>query len=155
MFRRPSGLSRTPTARRHVHRPRLERLEDRHLLTDSAATFTVFNTNDTGEGSLRQAISAANANQGAATIDFKIPGAGVQTIEPLSPLPAITNPVTIDGYSQPGSSPNTNAPDQGNNAVLLIELRGDQEGAGYGNQGLLISAGNSTIQGLVIDGFDQ
>ena len=36
------------------------------------------------------------------TIDFAIPGAGVQTIAPVSPLPAITDPVLIDGTTQPG-----------------------------------------------------
>ena len=36
------------------------------------------------------------------TIDFDIPGQGVQLIAPISPLPAITKPVLIDGFSQPG-----------------------------------------------------
>ena len=47
-------------------------------------------------------------------ITFSIPGSGVQTISPASPLPTITDPVIIDGYSQPGASPNTLA--VGNNA---------------------------------------
>ena len=75
-------------------RPRLEWMEDRTLLS----TFLVSNTGDSGPGSLRQAILDSNAATGATnTIDFDIPGTGVQTIAPLSPLPAITNPVLIDG----------------------------------------------------------
>src|SRR5262245_13943960 len=84
-----------------------------------AATFTVINTDDSGAGSLRQAILDANGNPGPDTIDFAIPGSGVHTISPVTPLPAITEPVTIDGYTQAGSSPNTDANDD--NAVLLVE----------------------------------
>ena len=67
--------------------------------------FLVTNTNDSGLGSLRQAILNANANPGLDTIDFAIPGLGVHTISPASALPTITDPVDINGYSQPGASP--------------------------------------------------
>src|SRR4028119_23536 len=46
------------------------------------ATFTVTNTADAGPGSLRDAITQANALAGADIINFNIPGAGVQTIAP-------------------------------------------------------------------------
>jgi len=74
-----------------------------------AATLTVTNTADSGPGSLRQAIMDANADTSPddVIIEFNIPGSGVQTIAPLSPLPVITRTVTIDGYTQPGASPNT------------------------------------------------
>ena len=62
----------------------------------------VTNTNDSGPGSLRGAIQYANTLTGLQTITFNIPGLGVQTIRPLTPLPTITTPVTIDGTSQPG-----------------------------------------------------
>src|SRR5258706_11084212 len=39
-----------------------------------AATYTVVNTNDSGAGSLRQAITDANANAGADTINFDTAG---------------------------------------------------------------------------------
>jgi hypothetical protein len=52
----------------------------------AAGTFTVTNTNDTGAGSLRQAILDANAAAGADTIVFAIPGSGVHTIAPASAL---------------------------------------------------------------------
>jgi hypothetical protein len=74
-------------------------VEDRTLLS----TFLVMSTGDSGPGSLRQAILDSNAaTDGSNTIDFKIPGHGVQTIAPASPLPAITQAVLIDGTSQPG-----------------------------------------------------
>src|SRR5262249_54736865 len=51
-------------------RPVVERMEDRTLL----ATITVTNTNDSGPGSLRQAIVDSNANVGTTdTIAFAIP----------------------------------------------------------------------------------
>jgi parallel beta-helix repeat protein len=110
---------------------------------------TVISTADSGPGSLRQAILAANAHPGHDTITFHIPASGVQTIAPLSPLPDITDPVTINGYSQPGASANTLA--VGDNAVLLIQLDGSN--AGLGANGLHITAGSSTVQGLDITHF--
>src|SRR5437899_724703 len=66
------------------------------------ATFTVLNTSDSGVGSLRQAIMDANNNPGADLISFQIPGTKPYTISPLSPLPSLTDPVTIDGTTQTG-----------------------------------------------------
>src|SRR5262245_34428268 len=134
-------------------RPMLELLEDRCL----PSTFTVVNVNDSGAGSLRQAIVDANNAAGADTIQFNIPGAGVHTITPASgsQLPFITDPVTIDGYTQPGSSANTNGPGQADNAVLLIEI---QHPVDLGSNGLVLldSADGSTIRGLVINkGFSR
>ena len=119
----------------------------------AAATFTVINTNDSGAGSLRQAILDANANFGDDVIEFNIPGSGVHTIFLSSGLPAITQPVTIDGYTQPGSSPNTNPVGQGLNTALKIEITGNTAAL---DPCLTINAGNSDllamiIQGLVID----
>ncbi len=47
---------------------------------------------------------------------------GPHTIQPISTLPTITDPVVIDGYTQPGASPNTDGPGLGLNTVLEIEL---------------------------------
>ncbi len=132
-----------------------------------ASTITVNSVADTigddGACTLREAIIAANtdtasgvsagecaAGEVAPTVDtiaFAIPGAGVHTISPLSALPMITQPVTIDGYTQPGSSPNTNPTTMGLNAVITIELRG------MVNDGLNIQADNCTVKGLVINSF--
>ena len=59
--------------------------------------FTVIKTDDSGVGSLRQAITDANGMAGADMIVFNIPGAGQKTITLLSLLPVITETVTIDG----------------------------------------------------------
>lgn len=117
------------------------------------ATFTVINTLDSGRGSLRDGITFANNNPGPDTINFNILGAagGVKTIALTSALPAVFGPVIIDGYTQPGSSPNTLGADFGTNATLLIELNG--AGAGTGVSGLTLNGTGSTIRGLVINRF--
>lgn len=118
-----------------------------------AATFHVTTTADNNNnssptpGSLRKAILDANANPGADTIDFNIPGAGVHTITVTVALPQITDPVTIDGYTQPGSVQNTLA--SNNNAQLMIQIAG----TGVVVDGIVISAGSSTVRGLIITGF--
>ena len=119
----------------------------------AAATFTVNNTNDSGSGSLRQAILDANANPGADTIDFAIPGGGVHTIAPASALPLITDAVTIDGYTESGASPNSNPPDQGTNAAIRIEIDGTNAGASFDSAVLKVaSTGSSSIlRGLAIN----
>ncbi|HEX5176698.1 MAG TPA: hypothetical protein VFV83_06710, partial [Chthoniobacteraceae bacterium] len=100
-----------------------------------------------GFTSFREAISFANATPGIQTITFNIPGSGVQTIVPTSALPAITDAVVINGYSQPGASANTLP--IGNNATLLIELNGN----GGNFNGLEIMAAGSTVKGLVLNRF--
>lgn len=125
-----------------------------------AATFTVTTTADAGHGSLRQAILDANAQQSAQCtaqrIAFAIPGAGPHTIRPLSALPAIQIPTDVDGYSQPGASPNSLF--NGNNAVLLVEIDGSLAGpvdglvVGIGGVGVCGGTG-SLIRGLVINRF--
>ena len=114
-------------------------------------TEVVTNTLDSGPGSLRQAMLNANAKAGRDTIAFNIPGTGVHTISPVSPLPAITDAAVIDGYTQPGSSVNTNAFNNGSNAVLKVEIDGTK--AGYDSAGLNIQAGNTLVRGLVVNRF--
>ena len=147
MWHPPSGSRRSRARQeRRFHRPRLEALEARRLLT----IYTVMNTDDSGAGSLRQAILNVNNDTSLDTIAFAIPGSGVHTISPLSDLPAITNSVLIDGYTQSGASPNTLA--SGDNAVLEIVLSGAAEGYDA-TFGLELSAGASTVRGLVINDF--
>jgi hypothetical protein len=103
-----------------------------------SVNFVVTNTNDSGPGSLRQAILDANANPGADIISFQI-GMGQQTIAPTTALPEIIDPVTIDGTTQPGFA-----------GQPLIELSGPNPNT----DGLVISAGQSVVRGLVINFWD-
>jgi len=112
-----------------------------------ANTYTVTSTADSGAGTLRQAILDANANPGADTIAFNITGSGVHTIAPASALPAITGSVTIDGYTQPGSSANTHGTDQGLDTVLQIEIDCTSTGSTCVN----VKTDDVTIRGLVIN----
>ncbi len=114
----------------------------------AAATFTVTNVSDSGAGSLRQAILDANAAGGADVIAFDVPGPGVHTLVIASALPAVTDIATIDGYTQPGSSPNTLPLAQGTNAVLNIEVSG---AAVTLEPCLTWAAGGGRIQGLTIN----
>jgi hypothetical protein len=75
-------------------------------LTSHANTYTVTTTNDTGPNSLRAVITTANGATGPHTISFGTTGnfAGGGTINLLSPLPVISNSVTITGWSKGGST---------------------------------------------------
>src|SRR5262245_12661403 len=98
------------------------------------ATLVVNTTNDTGGGSLRQAILSANGSANVPdVIQFNIAGAGPHTISPVTPLPPVTDPVLIDGYSQPGAGVNTLT--NGDNAA---------------QQSLVIHSSNTTVRGLAI-----
>ncbi|HYG23028.1 MAG TPA: Calx-beta domain-containing protein [Verrucomicrobiae bacterium] len=117
--------------------------------TVQAATFSVTNTNASGPGSLLQAVLDSNASAAFDTISFSIAGAGPHTISPSAALPAITNSVLIDGYSQPGAVMNS-LPD-GFNAAVKISLNGTNAGAN--TDGLRLQAPNCTIRGLNIFNF--
>ncbi len=107
------------------------------------ATFTVTNTNDSGVGSLRQAILDANALGGLDTITFSIAGTGPHTINVLSALPTITDTVIVDGWSEPDYVTNGNKP------IVLLD------GNNLAADGLVLTAtaDGSTIRGLVIRDF--
>ncbi len=99
----------------------------------------------------RAAIEESNDTSGEDAIDFGIGTTPtVKTISPASELPEITEALTIDGYTQPGSTPNTLA--TGNDAVHKVQLDGTN--AGSGANGLEISGPGSTVKGLVIRSFE-
>ncbi len=121
-------------------------------VTQAAVTFVVTNTNDSGAGSLRQAILDANASPGGdeVLITFAIPGPGPHTITPLTPLPTVfpDDPsvffggriVIIDGTSQPGFA-----------GRPVVELSGAV--VGTSGNGLSIRTNGSGVRGLVINRF--
>jgi titin len=105
-----------------------------------AATFTVSNVNDSGAGSLRQAILDANAAGDADVIQFQIPGPGPFTINLLAALPPLANPVNLDATTQPGY---VNQP--------LVELNGTS--AGLESVGIRVTSSSCSIRGLAINRF--
>jgi CSLREA domain-containing protein len=122
------------------------------VVTSAADAVTGCASTGTGECTLRDAITFSNANpsppNSSNLIQFNIPGSGVQTINLLSPLPSINTATIIDGYSQPGASPNTLA--VGDDAVLLIWVLGSPDTL-HNFSVLTITGGTgSVIQGLVI-----
>src|SRR5258708_5783313 len=126
-----------------------------HNFSARSATFVVTTLQDSGPGSLREAIMAVNTNSAGLTnlILFQIAQFSntVNTIILSNYLPAITNPVFIDGYSQSNASPNTVI--VGDNAVLLVELNGSQVTDPLHTFGLDLVGGSNTIRGLVINRF--
>ncbi len=132
----------------------MEQLESRRVL----ATVTVNANSDINDGdtssiaalinapgvdgliSLREAILAANntlnvdgpdadTNADPDQIHFNIPGGGVQSITTNSDLPVITEAVIVDGYTQPGASPNTKQ--IGSDAVLMVEVFSSNTSLGF------------------------
>jgi hypothetical protein len=112
-----------------------------------SADYTVINVNNAGAGSLRQALTEANANPGLDRVVFAIPGAGLKVIRPATSLPVITDPVELDAYTQPGSSPNSMA--EQDNAVRRVEL----DGAVSGGHGLVVATDATIIRGLSMRKF--
>ncbi len=141
--RRTRTPGRTPRRRLHV-----EPLEDRRLLSDFKM-IPVTNTANSGTGSLYAAICQVNSdtNDKSANpdqIDFNIPTSdpgydaekGGWTITPAVALPPITNPVFIDGTTQPGYP----------SSIIIIDCN-DASGVGLQLAG---KSGGSTIRGLEI-----
>ena len=85
---------------------------------------------------LRGAIEAANATEARDTIEFGVAG----VIEPLTDLPEIGQPVSIDGTSAPGYA-----------GQPLVEIKGPDPNA----SGIILTAAarGSTVSGLAIGGF--
>ena len=113
-----------------------EPLEDRLAM----AVFTVLNTNDSGVGSLRSAITAANSLVGLDRIEFNIP-TNFKKISLQTSLPWIEDTTVVDGTSQPGYA-----------GKPLIELDGTSVAEQFAS-GLVVKSDNSTIRGLAINNF--
>jgi hypothetical protein len=130
-----------------------------------AATITVTSTayGNLADGAcnLFEAVQAANLNapnfdcpagSPAPTVDtivFDIPGSGVRTITQSLAL-APTESVVVDGFTQPGATPNTNTPAQGGlNGILRIELVATSNANFFAS----LAAGQVlTLRGLVMRG---
>lgn len=110
------------------------------------STLTVVNNNDSGTGSLRQAILDANAGNCTlpCTITFNVLPAGPWTIQPLTDLPILKiGNVAIDATTQPGYA-----------GKPLILLDGSAQTGGVGGEGIEIdSTGSNAVKGLAIGNF--
>ena len=124
--------------------------------TTPSATFLVNSSNDNDDGScnsghcsLREAIREANLTLAHDTIQFDFTTSTF--FNPLTPLPTISRPLTIDGITGTGAS----CPSAGNAADLKLTINGSF--AGSGADGLLLSNGanGSQISGLAIINFDD
>ncbi|MFO0907368.1 MAG: SBBP repeat-containing protein [Isosphaeraceae bacterium] len=132
-------------------------------IRNGSLIFVVSNTNDSGPGSLREALANSESEESTIAIPNRIvfnipesdpgkdPRTGAFVIRPLSELPAIFSPVIIDGYTQPGASPNTAAIDQPINAVIRIEIDGSL--CERPSNGLSIYAHSTQVHGLAINSF--
>lgn len=118
--------------------------------------FNVSTFSDSGAGSLREAITAANSSPDRSTINFTIDravwGNGPWTITLASELPAMTAPVIIRGFSQPGASAST-AP---LSHQVMIEIDDSAIPLGIHNHGGLLTfirgAEGSVVSGLSLFG---
>ncbi len=125
------------------------------------AALVVNSTADPGNGicdatecTLREAITTANDNSNQLSIDvisFAIPGTAGQahTITLASSLLVIDEPLLIDGYTQAGATPNTDATGVGSNAALKIEVAG----GAFHFFDFVNSASGITLRGLSVTGF--
>lgn len=85
---------------------------------------TVTNTNDSGPGSLRDAIAAANGGADLTEIRFALPGACTNNVITLvSLLPDVTTPIVVDGFTQTGSKRNT-VGIGANDSIVCVGLSG-------------------------------
>ena len=146
---------------------------------------TADNVADDGACTLREAIAAsvedfpsgrmsgecAQGDVGLDTIHFDIKGTGPFVFSPRTPLPVVTQPIFIDGYSQPGAKANSRT--TGNDAVILIEIDGSSTAAacptylrgqraedvspvqGMGLQFSEAGANGSRLRGIAIGGFSS
>ncbi|MCI0350270.1 MAG: putative Ig domain-containing protein, partial [Acidobacteriales bacterium] len=145
-FKVPGGQGTSPLLRCTVSDPADVNSENNSASTEvaivGAITFTVTNTEDSGAGSLRQAILNANANAGFTdTINFAIPGEPPFVITPLSQLPSINEAVLLD--ATPSGTCSTGV-------VPQVEIDGISAGAAHG---LLVNSAGNVIRGLAITRF--
>jgi hypothetical protein len=133
-----------PAARQARSRPMIiEPLEGRLVLSP----LIVSNTNDSGAGSLRQAIISSNDTAGSSTItiDFAIGKSGVvETIALKSALPPLIHPVVINGASEPGT---TTAP-----LIVVSSLGAGSSASGFTFES---TASGSTLEGVAVVGFSS
>ena len=110
---------------------------------------------DAPKCTLRMAITEANKSSARDKVHFRIPGAGPHVIQPEDlHLPFITQPIIIDGYTQPGGK----AAEGTGVASIQIELNGTKLSKSTNEKAIknglvLDDPGSSVIRGLSITEF--
>lgn len=121
----------------------------------SAATFTVTNLDDGGDGSLRQAILDANANPGADIIDFQDELTGTITLT-SGELPLVTEDLTINGpgiFAITVSGNHASRVSVVNTGVTaVISGLTLTDGQISGNGGGIFNLGNLTLNNVAVSG---
>jgi hypothetical protein len=108
---------------------------------------------DDGGGVSNDRVTRGNVTITTAASDLAIADIDPDSwfsLQPTTTLPALTDAVILDGFSQPGASANTKA--VGNDAVYRIEINGQRVTSGS-EIGLTLSALASTLRGIVINGW--
>ncbi len=121
----------------------------------ASTTIVVTNIGDSGPGSLRQAITDANASGGTHYIEFNINDGGScpWVINLASDLPYVTAPgLSINGFTQPGSKAN-NIPNDLDDAKRCIVLNGQNRNSSMGLTFYGAASGFYWVQGLAFEGF--
>ncbi len=161
---RPGRPSRSYREAGLCFQPKLEDLEPREtpdcsgvywgapynqfITIPTSPFFGVCNLNDSGGGSLRQAIIDVNSQPpGAYTILISVPAPQIfqpHTIHLLSPLPAVHNPVVIDAVTdQLDWDPVNRRP--------VVQV--DGAAAGQNANGLVLNGSGNFVAGLILSNF--
>ncbi|HET7063092.1 MAG TPA: choice-of-anchor Q domain-containing protein, partial [Rudaea sp.] len=124
---------------------------------NDADTFTVTNVNDSGAGSLRAAMTQANASSAAVTailFDIRSGGSSVcpAVINLASPLPDIMVPMQIEGGSQGGSQYNSD-PAAFNAQICVVVQPGATFGIGNAFRVPAASNASLTLVGVGVGSF--
>lgn len=137
-------------------------LIDFNIAADDARHFYYQNDGISGQltGNVATTTAADDADIGDIDPDhaqswYSVAPSSAMRVNDQTSLPTIDEPLIIDGYTQPGASPNTNGSGLGDNAVLRIELDGSSAGPSNANTNGLVfnTTESSTVRGLAINRF--
>ena len=123
---------------------------------DDSTVQMVTNTNDSGTGSLRQALIDANSTSGTNPIHFAIgSGCAPHVITLASALPNISSSVSIRGYTQPGAA--LNDLDTGDDATLCIIVKPNAAGLAHAFHVASSAAADTAlaVSGIAFSGFSD
>ena len=121
--------------------------------TARASTYLVTNTNASGANSLQAAIDSVNTHAGPDSIHFNIPGPAPHTIVVSCADPCVLNDddIVLDGYTQPGSAPNTAHVGDPFNGTIAVEIASSSYCTQY--PALTINGARNIVRGILIHNY--